>query len=70
MRSFVERPRAFAVLVAGTALAFSPLGVRPARSCRVAAKRARGLAPAPGTLAAASVPVYIHVMRSSTVPVT
>ncbi|GAB2570118.1 zinc metalloprotease [Kribbella endophytica] len=109
MRSFVNRPRAFAVLLAGTALAFSPLGGQAeaklpadvsgnpcyspaeATSARggqeadhrelsaaeqksieartaelVAAKRARGLAPAPGKLAAANVPVYIHVMRSST----
>ncbi len=109
MRSFVNRPRAFAVLLAGTALAFSPLGGQaeaklpadvagtpcysPAESTSarggqeadhrelsaaeqksieartaelVAAKRARGLAPAPGKLAAANVPVYIHVMRSST----
>ncbi|GAB3823824.1 zinc metalloprotease [Kribbella italica] len=109
MRSFVTRPRAFAVLLVGTALAFSPLGGQaeaklpadatgnpcysPAESTSarggqeadhrelsaaeqkaveartaelVAAKRARGLAPAPGKLAAANVPVYIHVMRSST----
>jgi hypothetical protein len=109
MRSFVTRPRAFAVLLVGTALAFSPLGGQaqaklpadatgnpcysPAEStsarggqeadhrelsaaeqksidARTAellkAKRARGLAPAAGTLASANVPVYIHVMRSST----
>jgi hypothetical protein len=108
MRSFVTRPRAFAVLLAGTALVFSPLGGQAeaklpadqagtpcyspaeATSARggqeadhrelsaaeqksidartaelLAAKRARGLAPAPGKLAAASVPVYINVMRSS-----
>jgi hypothetical protein len=108
MRSFVTRPRAFAVLLTGTALVFSPLGGQAeaklpadqagtpcyspaeATSARggqeadhrelsaaeqksidartaelLAAKRARGLAPAPGKLAAASVPVYINVMRSS-----
>ena len=108
MRSFITRPRALAVLLAGTALAFSPLGgqataqlpadqvgkpcLTPAEgpSARggfgadhrelsaaeqkaidaktaeiLKAKAARGLAPKAGKLAAASVPVYIHVMRSS-----
>ncbi|MFG1627249.1 zinc metalloprotease [Kribbella sp. NPDC049227] len=109
MRSFVTRPRALAVLLAGTALAFSPLGGQAtaqlpvdqvgnpcltpadgpaarggfgadhrdlsaaeqqsieARTAQILkAKAARGLTPQAGTLAAASVPVYIHVMRSST----
>jgi pregnancy-associated plasma protein-A len=109
MRSLITRPRVLAVMLAGTALAFSPLGgqataklpadqlsnpcFQPAAgpSARggfgadtrelsvteqkaidaktaqlVAAKRARGLAPKAGKLAGASVPVYIHVMRSST----
>jgi Pregnancy-associated plasma protein-A len=104
----ITRPRALAVLMAGTALAFSPLGgqataqlpadqvgkpcLTPAEgpSARggfgadhrelsaaeqkaidaktaeiLKAKAARGLAPKAGTLAAASVPVYVHVMRSS-----
>ncbi|NIK62311.1 zinc metalloprotease [Kribbella shirazensis] len=109
MRSFVTRPRALAVLLAGTALTFSPLGgqatamlpadqtgnpacVTPeegsaarggfgadhrelsaaeqkaidARTAQILkAKAARGLAPKAGTLASASVPVYVHVMRSS-----
>ncbi|MGW6278221.1 zinc metalloprotease [Kribbella sp. NPDC055071] len=109
MRSFVTRPRVYAVLLAGAALTFSPLGsqataqlpagqaanpcVTPvegdaarggfgadhrelsaaeqkaidARTAEILkAKAARGLAPKAGTLAAANVPVYIHVMRSST----
>ena len=108
MRSLITRPRVLAVIAAGTALAFSPLGgqataklpvdqvktpcVTPAEgpSARggfgadtrdlsvaeqkaidaktaqlVAAKQARGLAPKAGKLAGASVPVYIHVMLSS-----
>ncbi|WP_433016665.1 zinc metalloprotease [Kribbella sp. CA-294648] len=108
MRSLLTRPRALAVILAGTALAFSPLGgqanaklpadqltnpcFEPAEgpSARgghgpdhrelsaaeqkavdaktaqlVAAKQARGLAPKAGRLAAANVPVYVHVMRSS-----
>ena len=102
MRSFVTRPRALAVLLAGTALAFSPLGGQAtakapvdqtgpacftpaegpaarggfgadhrelsaaeqkaidARTAEILkAKKARV-----GTLASASVPVYIHVMLS------
>ncbi|WBQ04172.1 zinc metalloprotease [Kribbella sp. CA-293567] len=108
MRSLSIRPRAVAVLVAGTALAFSPLGgqanaklpvehltnpcytpagttsarggqeadhremsaaeqkaIDARTAALVAAKQARGLAPKAGKLAAANVPVYIHVMRSS-----
>ncbi|MFC0627302.1 zinc metalloprotease [Kribbella deserti] len=112
MRSLITRPRAMAVLVAGLALTFSPLGgsasaqlpvdgldslncVTPegipasaaarggndadhravsaaemaqidARTAAIVkAKQARGLAPAAGRLAAANVPVYVHVMRSS-----
>jgi hypothetical protein len=109
MRSFVTRPRALAVLLAGTALAFSPLGGQAtaklpadqtgnpacftpaegtaargghgadhremsaaeqkaieARTAQILkAKKARGLTPQAGTLASASVPVYVHVMRSS-----
>ncbi|GAA0595896.1 zinc metalloprotease [Kribbella sandramycini] len=108
MRSFITRPRALAVLVAGGALAFSPLGgtataqlpasqtgnpcIQPAAGPEargghgadhrelskaeqvsieaktaelLKAKRARGLAPAPGKLAAANVPVYVHVMRNN-----
>ncbi|MFF1818393.1 zinc metalloprotease [Kribbella sp. NPDC058245] len=108
MRSFVTRPRALAVLLAGGALAFSPLGgtataqlpvehtanpcLTPAEgpvarggfgkdhrdlsaseqqsieaktAAILKAKAARGLAPKAGKLAAATVPVYFHVMRSS-----
>ncbi|WP_350278619.1 zinc metalloprotease [Kribbella sp. HUAS MG21] len=109
MRSFVTRPRALAVLLAGTALAFSPLGGQAtaklpadqtgnpacftpeegsaargghgadhremsaaeqkaveARTAQILkAKKARGLTPQAGTLASASVPVYVHVMRST-----
>jgi hypothetical protein len=108
MRSFTTRPRVLAVLLAGTALAFSPLGGQAtaklppaqltnpcftpenstsarggqkadhrelsaaeqkaidARTAEILkAKKARGLAPAAGTLASATVPVYIHVMRDS-----
>lgn len=110
MRSLITRPRAIGVLLAGTALAFSPLagsataeltpetltaacltpsqeGDSAARGgpggdhrtisaaeqraidARTAqllkAKQARGLAPKPGQLAAANVPVYVHVMRDS-----
>jgi hypothetical protein len=108
MRSFVTRPRALAVLLAGTALAFSPLGgtataqlpadqtgnpacftpeegpaarggfgadhrelsaaeqkAIDAKTAQILkAKAARGLAPQAGTLASASVPVYVHVMLS------
>jgi hypothetical protein len=109
MRSLFTRPRALAVMLAGTALAFSPLGGQAtaklpadqltnpclspaegpsargghgpdhrelsaaeqkaidAKTARLlAAKQARGLAPKAGQLAAANVPVYVHVMRSST----
>jgi len=107
MRSFSTSPRALAVLLAGTALAFSPLGgqataklpteqltdcYQPAASAdakggrgadtrevspseqkaieaRTAqllkAKAARGIAVPRGALAAANVPVYVHVMRDS-----
>ncbi len=108
MRSFTTRPRVLAVLLAGTALAFSPLGGQAtaklpvdqltnpcftpenptsarggqktdhremsaaeqkaidARTAEILkAKKARGLAPAAGTLASATVPVYIHVMRDA-----
>jgi Pregnancy-associated plasma protein-A len=108
MRSLVPRPRVLAVLLAGTALAFSPLGgqataklpadqltnpcfVPPAGAAAkggrapdtrdisaaeqkaieartaeiLKAKQARGLAPKPGQLAAANVPVYVHVMRDA-----
>ena len=108
MRSFITRPRALAVLVAGTALTFSPLGGQAtaklpadqlsnpcltpaegpaargghgadhrelsaaeqkaidAKTAQILkAKAARGLTPQAGQLAAASVPVYVHVMRSS-----
>ncbi|MEU8227301.1 zinc metalloprotease [Kribbella sp. NPDC048915] len=106
MRSFVTRPRALAVLLAGSALAFSPLGGQAtaqvpvdevakaacftpeegsaargghgadhrelsaaeqqaieARTAQIL-KSKRGVAPKAGTLASASVPVYIHVMLS------
>jgi hypothetical protein len=105
MRSFVTRPRALAVLLAGTALAFSPLGgqataklpvdqvgnpacftpeqgpaarggfgadhreLSAAEQKAIEARTAQILknkAAPKGTLAAASVPVYVHVMRSST----
>jgi hypothetical protein len=110
MRSLVTRSRAAAVLLAGAAIAFAPLGGTataklpadsPATECYVpaqaggaaakgghgpdtrpvsaaeqksiadrtarilAAKRARGLAPAKGQLAAATVPTYVHVMRDA-----
>jgi hypothetical protein len=108
MRSLMTRPRVLAVLAAGVALTFSPLGgtvnaklpvdqldslncITPAgvaakggrgadhrdlsaaeqraieaRTAEILkAKRAQGLAPAAGTLAAAAVPVYVHVMRDS-----
>jgi hypothetical protein len=109
MRSFITRPRALAVLLAGTALTFSPLGgqataqlpvdklpsadcfVPPAGSAakggrgadtreisvaeqkaieartaqRLKEKAARGVAVPQGALAAASIPVYVHVMRDS-----
>ncbi|WP_020393253.1 zinc metalloprotease [Kribbella catacumbae] len=107
MRSFSTRPRALAVLLAGTALAFSPLGgqataklpaeqlndcfmpsasadakggrgadtreVSPAEQKAIEArtaqllkaKAARGIAVPQGALAAANVPVYIHVMRDA-----
>ncbi|MGW5192443.1 zinc metalloprotease [Kribbella sp. NPDC004138] len=103
MRSFVTRPRALAVLLAGTALAFSPLGGQatakapvdqtagaacftpeegPAarggfgadhRELSAAEQKAIDVRTAEilkakkarvGTLASASVPVYIHVMLS------
>jgi hypothetical protein len=107
MRSFITRPRALAVILAGTALAFSPLGgqataklpvdqlndcfVPPAGAAAkgghgpdtrdisateqkaieartaqlLKAKAARGVAVPKGALAAATVPVYIHVMRDA-----
>jgi len=107
MRPFTPRPRALAVLLAGTALAFSPLGgqasaklpvdrttdcVVPAASAEakgghgpdtreisateqkaieartaqlLKAKAARGIAVPRGALAAATVPVYVHVMRDT-----
>ena len=107
MRSFITRPRALAVMLAGTALVFSPLGgqataklpadmaadcfVPPSgasakgghgpdtREVSVAeqkaieartaqllkAKAARGIAVPKGALSAASVPVYVHVMRDA-----
>jgi hypothetical protein len=107
MRSFITRPRALAVMLAGTALVFSPLGgqataklpadqvadcfVPPAGAsakgghgpdtrdvsaaeqkaieARTAqllkAKAARGVAVPKGALAAAAVPVYVHVMRDA-----
>jgi hypothetical protein len=107
MRSFITRPRALAVVLAGAALIFSPIGsqataklpadqmsdcfVPPAsaaakggrgadtRGMTVAeqkaieaqtaqllkAKAARGIAVPKGALAAASVPVYINVMRDA-----
>jgi hypothetical protein len=110
MRSFITRPRALAVLLAGTALTFSPvLGGQataqlpmdqlPKSDCFVPpegsaakgghgpdtrdisvaeqkaieartaqllqAKAARGIAVPKGALAAATVPVYIHVMRDA-----
>jgi Pregnancy-associated plasma protein-A len=106
MRSFTTRSRGLAVLLAGTALVFSPLGgqataklpadqaagcIVPAgasakggpgpdtREVSVAeqkaieartaqllkAKAARGIAVPKGALAAASVPVYVHVMRDA-----
>lgn len=105
MRSFVTRPRALAVLLAGTALAFSPLAGQATAQLPVDAtgnpacftpeegaaarggfgadhrelsaaeqkaidaktaeilKAKRGFTA--GTLAAASVPVYVHVMLST-----
>ncbi|TCO47463.1 pregnancy-associated plasma protein-A [Kribbella antiqua] len=109
MRSFITRPRALAVLLAGTALTFSPLGgqataklpvdklpsadcfVPPAGSAakggrgadtreisvaeqkaieartaqRLKERSARGIAVPKGALAAASIPVYVHVMRDA-----
>ncbi|MFC0624648.1 zinc metalloprotease [Kribbella deserti] len=110
MRSLITRPRALAVVLTGTALAFSPLGgsasarlpvdelrslncVTPAETGSAAkggrgadhremsaaeqraveartaqilkAKAARGIAVPKGALAAASVPVYVHVMRDA-----
>jgi hypothetical protein len=108
MRSFITRPRALAVVLAGAAMVFSPIGsqatakapaeqkaidcfVPPAnaaakggrgadtRDMTVAeqkaieartaqllkAKAARGLAVPKGALAAATVPVYINVMRDA-----
>ena len=109
MRSFTPRPRALAVLLAGTALAFSPLGgsataklpvdqpagvadcftpsgasakgghgpdtrdisaaEQKAIEARTAqllkAKAARGVGVPQGALAAATVPVYVNVMRDA-----
>lgn len=107
MRSFTTRPRTLAVLLAGAALAFSPLGgqataklpAQQAADCFVPpagaaakggrgadtrdmtvteqkaieaqtaqllkAKAARGLSVPKGALAAATVPVYINVMRDA-----
>jgi hypothetical protein len=106
MRSFITRPRTLAVLLAGTALTFSPLagqataklpadqlagcyvpagasakgGNGPdtrdvsaaeqkaieARTAQLLkAKAARGISVPKGALAAATVPVYIHVMRDA-----
>ncbi|MFC5264969.1 zinc metalloprotease [Kribbella qitaiheensis] len=109
MRSFTPRPRALAVLLAGTALAFSPLGgsataklpvdqpagvadcftpsgasakgghgpdtrdisaaEQKAIEARTAqllkAKAARGVGVPKGALAAATVPVYVNVMRDA-----
>jgi Pregnancy-associated plasma protein-A len=108
MRSLIPRPRALAVLLAGTALTLSPLGgtataklpvdrldaldcVTPAGSAAkgghgpdtrditvaeqrsieartaeiLKAKRARGIGAPARTLASATVPVYINVMRDA-----
>jgi hypothetical protein len=110
MRPFITRPRALAVLLAGTALAFSPISgqanaklpvdlpVNQAADCFVPsadaaakggrgpdtrdsaaeqkaieartaqllkAKAARGISVPRGALAAATVPVYFHVMRDA-----
>ncbi|TDD13862.1 zinc metalloprotease [Kribbella turkmenica] len=107
MRPFITRPRALAVLLAGTALVFSPLGgqataklpadlaadcfvppagasargshgpdtreVSPAEQKAIEArtaqllkaKAARGIGVPKGALAAANVPVYVHVMRDA-----
>jgi hypothetical protein len=108
MRSFITRPRALAVLLAGTALTFSPLGGQataklpidqlPSADCFVPEgaaargghgpdtrevsaaeqkaieartaqllkeKAARGVGVPKGALAAANVPVYVHVMRDA-----
>ncbi len=110
MRPFISRPRALAVLLAGTALAFSPISgqanaklpvdlpvnqadcfvpsadaaakggrgadtrdVSPAEQKAIEArtaqllkaKAARGIAVPRGALAAANVPVYVHVMRNA-----
>ncbi|TDO50657.1 pregnancy-associated plasma protein-A [Kribbella sp. VKM Ac-2527] len=107
MRALTTRPRVLAVLLAGTALTFSPLGGQAtaklpadqltnpcftpagasAKGGRAAdhreisaaeqkaieartaqllkAKAARGIAVPKGALAAATVPVYVHVMRDA-----